>query len=85
VLDDLEYDDGEAPAIGLVPAGVPWEDIQDHIKIVHGPLLVLPGGGTEYVGVYWAGTAAVVIRDLGPDHDQAIDDFREFLRERGEA
>ena len=85
MLDDLEYDDSESPAIGLVPAGVPWEDIQDHIKIAHHPLLALPEGGAEYVGVYWTGTAMAVIGDLGPDHDQAIGDFREALRERGEA
>jgi len=85
VLDDLEYDDSESPAIGLVPADVSWEDIQDHIKIAHHPLVVLPEGGTEYAGVYWTGTAIAVIEDLGSDHDQAIRELREFLRERGEA
>jgi hypothetical protein len=85
VLDDLEYDDSESPAIGLVPAGVQWEDIQDHIKIAHHPLLAVSEGGAQYVGVYWTGTAVAVIEDLGSDHDQAIGDFREFLRERGEA
>lgn len=52
MLDDLEYDDSESPAIGLVPAGVSWEDVHDHIKIAHHP---------------------------------AVEEFREFLRERGEA
>jgi hypothetical protein len=85
VLDDLEYDDSESPAIGLVPAGVSWEDIQDHIKIAHHPLVALPTGGTQYAGVYWTGTAMAVIEDLGTDHDQAIGEFREILRERGEA
>ena len=85
VLDGLEYDDSESPAIGVVPAGVQWADIQDHIKIAHHPLLVLPGGGAQYVGVYWTGTTAAVVGDLGSDHDQAIGDFRELLRERGEA
>ena len=85
MLDDLEYDDSEPPAIALVPAGVPWEDIQDHIKIVHHPLVVLPAGGTEYAGAYWTGTAMAVIEDLGPDQDQAIGEFRQLLRERGEA
>ena len=41
MLDDLEYEDSEPPAIGLVHDGVPWEDVQDHIKIAHHPLLVL--------------------------------------------
>jgi hypothetical protein len=85
VLDDLEYDDSEPPAIALVPAGVPWEDIQDHIKIAHHPLVVLPAGGTEYAGAYWTGTAMTVIEDLGSDQDQAIGEFRQLLRERGEA
>lgn len=85
MLDDLEYDDSESPAIGLVPAGVPWEDVQDHLKIAHHPLVVLPVGGTEYAGVYWTGMAMAVIGDLGSDQDQAIGEFREVLRERGEA
>ena len=85
MLDDLEYDDSESPAIGMVPAGVSWEDIQDHIKIAHHPLVALPTGGTQYAGVYWTGTAMAVIEDLGSDHDQAIGEFREILRERGEA
>jgi hypothetical protein len=85
MLDGLEYDDSESPAIGLVPAGVAWEDIQDHIKIAHHPLLALPSGGAQYAGVYWTGTAVAVIGDLGSDHDEAVGDFREFLRERGEA
>jgi hypothetical protein len=84
VLDDLEYDDSESPAIGLLPAGVSWEDIQDHIKIVHHPLLVLPEEGAGYVGVYWTNAAMAVLEDLGSDPDEAIGEFREFLREHGE-
>jgi hypothetical protein len=85
VLDDLEYDDSESPAIGLVRAGVSLEAVHDHIKIVHSPLLVLPGGSTQYVGIYWTGTRAVVTEGLGSDHDLAVHEFREFLRDRGEA
>jgi len=85
MLDDLEYDDSESPGIALVPAGVPWEDIQDHVKIAHHPLVALPEGGIEYAGVYWTGTAMAVIEDLGSDRDQAVCEFREFLRDRGEA
>jgi hypothetical protein len=85
VLDDLEYDDSEAPAIGLVPAGVTWEEVQNHIKIAHNPLLVPVGDRAEYVGAYWAGTELVVAGDLGSDQDQAVREFREFLHERGEA
>ena len=85
MLDDLEYDDSDSPAIGVVPAGVPWQDIQDHIKIAHHPLVALPEGSPQYVGVYWTGTAMAVIEDLGSDHDQAISEFRELLRDRGEA
>jgi len=85
VLDDLEYDDSESPAIGFVPAGVPWEDIQDHIKIAHQPLVIFPEGGSEYAGVYWTGTAMTVVEDLGSDQDEAVSEFRTALRERGEA
>ena len=84
MLDDLEYEDSESPAIGLVPAGVPWDEVQDHLKIAHHPLAVLPEGGTEYAGVYWTGMAMTVIGDLGSDQDRAIGEFREVLRERGE-
>jgi hypothetical protein len=84
VLDGLEYDDSDSPAIGLVPAGVSWEDVLDHIKIAHSPLLVVLEDGAEYAGVYWTGTEAITVEDLGSDHEQAVDDFREYLQERGE-
>ncbi len=84
MLDGLDYDDSDSPAIGLVPAGVPWEDVRDHIKIAHGPLLVELGGTGEYSGVYWTGTDTVVVGDLGSDPEQAIDEFRAFLQEHGE-
>jgi hypothetical protein len=84
VLEDLEYDDSEPPAIGLVPAGVRWEDVQDHIKIAHNPLLVLPEGSDQYAGAYWTGIKMVVTEELGSDHEEAIGEFSEFLREHGE-
>jgi hypothetical protein len=84
VLDDLDYDDSESPAIGLVPAGVPWADVQDHVKIAHSPLLVWPEDSPGYVGAYWAGARLVVAEDLGPDQEQAVAEFRDHLRERGE-
>lgn len=83
MLDDLEYDDSDSPAIGLVPAGVSWHDVLDHLKIAHAPLLLL-GDGAGYTGVYWTGTQAMTVEDLGSDHEQAVEDFREFLQERGE-
>jgi hypothetical protein len=85
VLDDLAYEDSESPAIGVAPAGVSWEEVQDHIKIAHHPLLVPSADGGQYVGAYWAGTKLVVAEDLGSDQDQAIREFREFLRDHGEA
>jgi len=86
VLDDVEYDDSESPAIGLVRADVPWEEVEDHIKIVHNPLLVPPANDrVQFTGIYWAGTAMIVAEDLGSDQEQAICDFRELLRDRGEA
>ncbi len=85
MLDDLEYDDSESPAIGLVPDGVSWEAVQDHIKIAHNPLLVPRGDSGEYVGAYWADAQLVVAEDLGSDQDEAVREFRELLRERGEA
>ena len=85
MLDDLDYDDSDSPSIALVPAGVSWEDVQDHIKIAHHPMLMVLDGGDQYAGVYWAGTRAVVTGELGADPDEAVVEFRDILRERGEA
>jgi hypothetical protein len=84
VLEDLEFDDSDSPAIGLVPPGVSWEQVRDHIKIAHHALLVPPADGNEYAGAYWTGTDMVVVDDLGSDQEQAIDEFRTFLQEHDE-
>jgi hypothetical protein len=84
VLHELDYDDSDSPSIGLVPPGVTWEDVYDHIKIAHHPLLVVLDDGTDHVGAYWDGTKMIVAEDLGPDQDEAVAEFRELLRERGE-
>jgi hypothetical protein len=85
MLDDLEIDDSDSPAIALVPSGVSWAEVRDHIKIAHHPLLVPPPlNGDQFAGAYWTGTEMVVIDDLGPDLDQAIDDFRATLQDLGE-
>jgi hypothetical protein len=85
MLDNLEFDDSDSPAIGLVPPGVSWVQVRDHIKIAHHSLLVPPpADGGDFAGAYWTGTEMVVIDDLGPDQDQAIDDFRAVLQDLGE-
>jgi hypothetical protein len=84
MLDDLEYDDSDAPAIGLVPDGVSWTDVQDHIKLAHAPLLVPPAGDGGYTGAYWTGTRMVLAEDLGQDQDEALAEFRDYLRDQGE-
>jgi hypothetical protein len=84
VLQDLEFDDSDSPAIGLVPPGVSWDEVRDHIKIAHHSLLVPPANGGEYAGAYWTGTDMVVIPDLGTDQDQAVEEFRVFLQEHDE-
>jgi hypothetical protein len=84
VLDDLEYDDSDAPTIGLVPDGISWAEVRDHIKLAHAPLLVPPAGGGDYTGAYWTGTDMVLARDLGPDQDEALAEFRDYLRDQGE-
>ena len=84
MLADLEFDDSDSPAIGLVPPGVTWQQVRDHIKIAHHSLLVPPAGDDQYAGAYWTGTDMVVIDDLGPDQDQALEEFRALLQERGE-
>ena len=58
MLDDLAYDDSEPPTIGLVPTGVPWDEVKDHIKIAHSPLLAGPDASGQYAGAYSAGHGA---------------------------
>ncbi len=85
MLEDLEFDDSDAPAIGLVPSTVSWDEVRDHIKIAHHHLLVPPAvTGGDYRGAYWTGTDLAVVEDLGPDQDEAIDEFRAFLQEHDE-
>ena len=84
MLEDLEFDDSEAPAIGLVPPGFSWQQVRDHIKIAHHSLLVPPIDSDQFAGAYWTGTEMAVVEDLGQDQDQAIDEFRAFLQEHGE-
>jgi len=84
VLEDLEFDDAGSPAIGLVPPGVTWQQVHDHIKIAHHHLLIPPAGDGDYTGAYWTGTKMAVVEDLGPDAEEAIDEFRAFLQENDE-
>ncbi len=84
MLEDLDIDDSDSPAIGLVPPGVTWAEVRDHNKIAHHTLLVHPDGSDQYAGPYWTGTEMVIVDDLGPDQDEAVDEFRALLRERGE-
>ena len=84
MLEDLEFDDAGSPAIGLVPPGVTWQQVQDHIKIAHHHLLIPPADGGDYTGAYWTGTKMALVEDLGPDQDEALDEFRAFLAEHDE-
>ena len=84
MLEDLEFDDAGAPAIGLVPPGVSWQQVRDHIKIAHHHLLIPPADGGDYTGAYWTGSKMALVEDLGPDQDDALDEFRAFLAEHDE-
>jgi hypothetical protein len=84
VLEDLEFDDAGSPAIGLVPPGVSWQQVHDHIKIAHHHLLIPPADGGDYTGAYWTGTEMALVEDLGPDEGAAVDEFRAFLQEHDE-
>ena len=84
MLEDLEFDDAGAPAIGLVPPGVSWQQVRDHIKIAHHHLLIPPADGGDYTGAYWTGSKMALVEDLGPDQDEALDEFRAFLAEHDE-
>jgi hypothetical protein len=76
MLEDLEFDDSDSPAIGLVPPGVSWDEVRDHIKIAH-PVCWCPRPtAINYAGTYWTGTEMAVVEDLGPDQDQASTGIR---------
>ncbi len=83
MLENLDIDDSDSPAIGLVPPGVTWIEVRDHIKIAHHHLLVQTDDG-QYAGAYWTGTDMAIVPDLGPDTDEAIEEFRVFLQEHDE-
>lgn len=85
MLDDLPVDDSEHPAIGLVPAGVPWQEAREHARIARAPILFEPAEGGEYRGLYWSDEARAILvaDDLGDDQDEALEEFRDLLRERG--
>ena len=56
--------------------------MHDHIKIAHNFRRSSPPTAAEYA---WApGTDMVVLDELGTDPDEALDEFRELLRQRGE-
>jgi hypothetical protein len=82
MLENLEIDDSDSPAISLVPPGVSWDEVRDHIKIAHNHLLVLDGG--DYVGAYWTGTEMALVSELGSDQEEAIEEFRAYLQEHDE-
>jgi hypothetical protein len=84
VFQELDVDDTGLPSIALVPPGASRDEVYDHIKINHHPLLFLPEGSEDYVGAYWTGTDMVVSDELGPDQDEAIDEFRQYLLDRGQ-
>ena len=84
MLEDLEFDDAGSPAIGLVQPGVTWQQVHDHIKIAHHHLLIPSADGGDYTGAYWTGTQMALVEDLGPDAEEAIDEFRAFLQEHDE-
>ena len=83
MLDGLTHDDSEPPSIALVPPGTSWEQVRDHIKIAHDFLLIRSESG-GYAGAYWTGTTMVVVDGLGTDQDEALDEFRDQLGQRGE-
>lgn len=84
MFDGMAYDDSDFPAIGLVPLDASWDDILDHIKIAHDFLLIQPGGDGCWTGAYWADSEMVVVEGLGPNEGEALEEFRQELRERGE-
>ena len=84
MLENLDIDDSDTPAIGLVPPGVSWAEVRDHIKIAHHHLLVPPDAEGEYTGVYWTGREMALVSDLGSDQEEAIEEFRAYLQEHDE-
>ena len=83
MIEGIRYDDGDQPAVGLVPPGASWDEVRDHIKIAHGPLLVGPDESGQFAGAYWASSQMVVAGELGTDQEEAVAEFRELLSDLG--
>ena len=83
MLENLDIDDSGTPAIALVPPGVSWGEVRDHIKIAHHHVLMLTDDA-GYSGAYWTGTEMAIIPDLGSDPEEAIEEFRVYLQEHDE-
>lgn len=99
MFENMDTDDSDSPAIGLIPSGATWQEVRDHMKIAHHAVLMPPSASahetsasetsgddvrTGYTGAYWSGTDMILIPDLGPDQEEAIDEFRTFLQEHDE-
>ena len=84
MLEDLEFDDSRLARDRPGAARRLVGQVRDHIKIAHHHLLVPSADGDDYSGVYWTGTDMAVVEDLGPDPEEAIDEFRAYLQEHDE-
>ena len=84
MFEEVDVDDTDLPAITVIQQSATWDEVYDHIKISHAPLLVMPDGGEDYVGAWWTGTEMVKTEELGPDLDDAVADFRQYLQDRGQ-
>ena len=84
MLEDLEFDDATRPRSAWCRRASRGTQVRDHIKIAHHHLLVPSADGDDYAGAYWTGTTMAVVEDLGPDQEQAIDEFRVYLQEHDE-
>jgi hypothetical protein len=78
MISDITYDRRGEPAIGLVPVGTTWSEIDDQLRASREPLLVLLPEGGQYQGFYWAGRT-VPTPGLGPDRNTAAQRFRDLL------
>ncbi len=82
--DLITIDASEPPEVGMVPDSLGWGDVEGYVRITKRPVLApMQEGHGKFGGIFWNPAKAAVdaTEDLGPGQQEALGQFREFLRQ----